>query len=114
MSNFALEITYHETGTKHGYWKYCNDIKEKDKIIVDHKYTEVIAIPNKEWVNEFVSNNDTVNDEGLWELGECVIWCNMGTSACGCKVTKRPINGRLIQVNNRKENLKDRFLQKRS
>ena len=46
-------------------WKYCNDIKEKDKIIVDHKYTEVIAIPNKEWVNEFVSNNDTVDDEGL-------------------------------------------------
>ena len=112
MNNFALEITFHETGTTHGHWKYCNDVKKEDNIFVDKTYTEIIEIPSKEWVDEYVSGDDTVDDEGLWELGQSVIWCKMATSACGCKVTKTPIKGRLIEVNSKNINLKDKFLQK--
>ena len=114
MNNFALEITFHETGTTHGHWKYCNDVKKEDRIIVNNTFKETVKIPSKEWVKEFVSVGDTVDDEGLWELGQSVIWCKMGTSACGCKVTKTPIKGRLIELKNSNVSLRDRFLQDRS
>lgn len=114
MNNFALEITFHETGTTHGHWKFCNDVTKEDKIVVDYKFNETVKVPSKEWVQEYVSVGDTVDDEGLWELGQSVIWCKMGTSACGCKVTKTPIKGRLIELKNSNGSLKDRFLQIKS
>ena len=47
MNNFALEITFHETGTTHGHWKYCNDVKKEDQIIVDNIFKETVKISTR-------------------------------------------------------------------
>ena len=109
MSQFKLEVTIHEVGDTHPYWIYCNDVKPTDKQIVDLKYKQLIDIPNNEFVSEFIDENDTLYQEGLWELGNKITYCNWSTSACGCKTIKTPIDGKLVVVNDETSN-KKKFL----
>ena len=109
MSKFKLEVTIHEVGDTHGYWIYCNDVKQTDKEIVDLKYKELIDIPFNEFVSEFIDKNDKIYEEGLWELGNRVTYCKLGTSACDCKTIKTPINGKLVIVDDEASN-KKKFL----
>ena len=103
---YYIKTETHTTGTHHD--GHCSDAY--DICDIDSHTTEIIDVPNKQFIKKYCDSDGEINWDGLSILSKKDRLCN-GSGYCGCEVTKTVTKAKLYS---KQKNIKKQFMAEES